>query len=189
MIIGGDGYCGWATALHLSNKGYEVAIVDSLVRRHMDAQCGTQTLTPIASIHDRVAKWKENTGKEIALYIGDICDYEFFSEAVKGFAPDAMVHDSELRAFRRALEVAVAGEASDRLRSGAPVRKTQRRHVLLEQTTAMVLLEEFKRVDVTHRANTPPGCFQLPTTQPPAAARCFQFGSIIPQQGLATLVV
>mmetsp|Transcript_30666 Transcript_30666/g.66950 ORF Transcript_30666/g.66950 Transcript_30666/m.66950 type:complete len:483 (-) Transcript_30666:179-1627(-) len=97
MIIGGDGYCGWATALHLSNKGYEVAIVDSLIRRHMDAQCGTQTLTPIASIHDRVAKWKEITGKEIALHIGDICDYEFFSEAVKGFMPDAMVHFGEQR--------------------------------------------------------------------------------------------
>jgi len=97
MIIGGDGYCGWATALHLSKKGYEVSIVDSLIRRHMDQQCGTQSLTPIASIHDRVAKWEELTGKKIDLYIGDITDYGFFSEAVKSFLPDAMVHFGEQR--------------------------------------------------------------------------------------------
>ena len=58
MIIGGDGYCGWATALHLSARGYEVAILDSLVRRAMDAECGFDTLTPIASIHTRLAAWK-----------------------------------------------------------------------------------------------------------------------------------
>lgn len=58
MIIGGDGYCGWATALHLSARGYEVAILDSLVRRSMDAECGFDTLTPIASIHTRLAAWK-----------------------------------------------------------------------------------------------------------------------------------
>lgn len=58
LIIGGDGYCGWATALHLSARGYEVAILDSLVRRTMDAQLGFDTLTPIASIHTRLAAWK-----------------------------------------------------------------------------------------------------------------------------------
>jgi threonine dehydrogenase-like Zn-dependent dehydrogenase len=58
LVIGGDGYCGWATALHLSARGYEVAILDSLVRRAMDAQCGFDTLTPIASIHTRLAAWK-----------------------------------------------------------------------------------------------------------------------------------
>jgi nucleoside-diphosphate-sugar epimerase len=89
--------CRWATALHLSKKGYEVSIVDSLIRRHMDQQCGTQSLTPIASIHDRVAKWEELTGKKIDLYIGDITDYGFFSEAVKSFLPDAMVHFGEQR--------------------------------------------------------------------------------------------
>ena len=63
MVIGGDGYCGWATALHLSNRGYEVAIVDNLIRRTFDQQLGAESLTPIASIHARVAKWKELTGK------------------------------------------------------------------------------------------------------------------------------
>jgi len=58
---------------------------------------GTASLTPIASIYQRVDKWEELTGKKIGLYIGDVCDYEFFSEAVKGFAPDAMIHFGEQR--------------------------------------------------------------------------------------------
>lgn len=53
---GGDGYCGWATALHLSARGYQVCIVDNLARRTYDLQLGLDTLTPIVSIHDRVKK-------------------------------------------------------------------------------------------------------------------------------------
>ncbi|XP_030530734.1 UDP-sulfoquinovose synthase, chloroplastic [Rhodamnia argentea] len=97
MIIGGDGYCGWATALHLSNKGYQVAIVDSLVRRLFDHQLGLDSLTPIASIHNRLRRWKSITGKTIDLYIGDICDFEFLSESFKSFEPDAVVHFGEQR--------------------------------------------------------------------------------------------
>ncbi|KAL0407696.1 UNVERIFIED_CONTAM: UDP-sulfoquinovose synthase, chloroplastic [Sesamum radiatum] len=70
MVIGGDGYCGWATSLHLSNKNYEVAIVDSLVRRLFDHQLGLDSLTPISSIHNRIRRWKSLTGKDIQLYVG-----------------------------------------------------------------------------------------------------------------------
>ncbi|KAF5467983.1 hypothetical protein F2P56_012181 [Juglans regia] len=97
MVIGGDGYCGWATALHLSNKGYEVAIVDSLVRRLFDHQLGIDSLTPIHSIHNRLRCWKSLTGKTIELFIGDICDFEFLSETFKLFEPDAVVHFGEQR--------------------------------------------------------------------------------------------
>lgn len=97
MIIGGDGYCGWATALHLSNKNYEVAIVDSLVRRLFDHQLGLDSLTPISSIHDRLRCWKSLTGKAMQLYIGDVCDFEFLSETFKSFEPDAVVHFGEQR--------------------------------------------------------------------------------------------
>ncbi|KAF8765774.1 hypothetical protein HU200_008283 [Digitaria exilis] len=97
MVIGGDGYCGWATALHLSNKGYEVAIVDNLVRRLFDHQLGLDSLTPITSIQDRIRRWKSLTGKTIQLFIGDICDFEFLSEAFKSFEPDAAVHFGEQR--------------------------------------------------------------------------------------------
>ncbi|KAJ0977549.1 hypothetical protein J5N97_013023 [Dioscorea zingiberensis] len=97
MVIGGDGYCGWATALHLSNKNYEVAIVDNLVRRLFDHQLGLDSLTPICSIHNRLRRWKSLTGKTIQLQIGDICDFEFLSEAFKSFEPDAVVHFGEQR--------------------------------------------------------------------------------------------
>jgi len=65
LVIGGDGYCGWATALHLVNQGYEVGILDSLVRRHWDAQICVNTLTPIAPIQTRLQRWKDLTGKNI----------------------------------------------------------------------------------------------------------------------------
>lgn len=97
MVIGGDGYCGWATALHLSNKNYEVAIVDNLVRRHFDHQLGLDSLTPISSIHNRIRRWRSLTGKTIQLHIGDVCDFEFLSEAFNSFKPDAVVHFGEQR--------------------------------------------------------------------------------------------
>jgi UDP-sulfoquinovose synthase len=97
LIIGGDGYCGWATALFLSNHGYEVGIIDSLVRRHWDMQLGIETLTPIASIQQRLATWQTLTGKTIALFIGDITDYHFLTQALTQFKPEAIVHFGEQR--------------------------------------------------------------------------------------------
>ncbi|KAL8208311.1 hypothetical protein R6Q57_007723 [Mikania cordata] len=97
MVIGGDGYCGWATSLHLSNKNYEVAIVDNLVRRHFDHQLGLDSLTPISSIHYRIRRWRSLTQKDINLYIGDVCDFEFLAEAFTSFKPDAVVHFGEQR--------------------------------------------------------------------------------------------
>jgi UDP-sulfoquinovose synthase len=97
LVIGGDGYCGWATALHLSVRGYDVGIVDSLVRRHWDQTLGVETLTPIAPIRQRVARWKELTGREIELVIGDITDYEFTRNVLSRFEPEAVVHFGEQR--------------------------------------------------------------------------------------------
>ena len=97
LVIGGDGYCGWATALYLSERGYEVGIVDSLVRRHWDLTLGVDTLTPIAPIGRRIARWKELTGREIALSIGDVCDYSFLRGVVERFGPEAIVHFGEQR--------------------------------------------------------------------------------------------
>lgn len=97
LVIGGDGYCGWATALHLSNKGYEVGIVDSMVRRHWDTQLGVDTLTPIAPIQKRLERWRDLTGKSIDLFVGDITDYGFLSKALHEFEPEAIVHFGEQR--------------------------------------------------------------------------------------------
>lgn len=97
LVIGGDGYCGWATALHLSNRGHDVAILDSLVRRHWDAELCVETLTPIAPIQYRLQRWRDLTGKTIDLFIGDICNYEFLKDSMLKFQPDAVVHFGEQR--------------------------------------------------------------------------------------------
>lgn len=96
-VLGGDGYCGWATALHLSKRGYEVAVVDNLMRRLMDEQLGTQTLTPIASLQQRVRKWHELSGQQLGVFVGDICDFEFLEDVFTSFQPDAVVHFAEQR--------------------------------------------------------------------------------------------
>ncbi|MEH2135285.1 NAD-dependent dehydratase [Nostoc sp. 'Peltigera membranacea cyanobiont' 213] len=97
LVIGGDGYCGWATALYLSNRGYEVGILDSLVRRHWDNELGVETLTPIALIQQRLQRWQDLTGKSIDLFIGDITNYEFLSKTLHQFQPNALVHFGEQR--------------------------------------------------------------------------------------------
>lgn len=97
LVIGGDGYCGWATALYLSNHGHDVGILDSLVRRHWDNELCINTLTPIAPIQQRLQRWKDLTGKSIDLFIGDLCNYEFLQKAMLQFQPDAVVHFGEQR--------------------------------------------------------------------------------------------
>ncbi len=97
LVIGGDGYCGWATALHLAKKGYEVGVLDNLIRRHWDNELGVATLTPIASIQERIHKWQAVSGQKIDLFIGDITNYEFLQSAFRRFEPDALVHFGEQR--------------------------------------------------------------------------------------------
>jgi UDP-sulfoquinovose synthase len=97
LVIGGDGYCGWATALHLSKLGYEVGIVDNLIRRHWDQELGVDTLTPIASIQKRISHWQALSGKNIGLFIGDITNYDFLSKIFRKFEPEAVVHFGEQR--------------------------------------------------------------------------------------------
>ncbi len=98
LVIGGDGYCGWATALYLSSQGYEVGILDSMVRRHWDMEIQVETLTPIAPIQKRIQRWKDLTGKKIDLYIGDITNYDFLSKTLRQFEPESIVHFGEQRA-------------------------------------------------------------------------------------------
>ncbi|MEO1210616.1 MAG: NAD-dependent epimerase/dehydratase family protein [Cyanobacteria bacterium J06638_20] len=97
LVIGGDGYCGWATALYLSNHGHDVGILDSLVRRHWDNELCIDTLTPIAPIQQRLQRWKDLTGKSIDLFIGDLCNYEFLQKAMLQFQPEAVIHFGEQR--------------------------------------------------------------------------------------------
>ncbi|MEM6432842.1 MAG: NAD-dependent epimerase/dehydratase family protein [Cyanobacteria bacterium P01_D01_bin.115] len=118
LVIGGDGYCGWATALHLSNQGYEVGIFDSLVRRHWDGQLCVDTLTPIAPIQSRLQRWKDLTGKDIELFVGDLNDYPYLEKAMLQFQPEAVVHFGEQRS--------------------APFSMIDREHAVLTQTNNVV---------------------------------------------------
>src|SRR3954463_8084595 len=98
LILGGDGYCGWPTALHMSDADHDVAIVDNLCRRRFDEEeLGATSLTPISSIEERIVAWQEVSGKSIRLELGDLLDWEFLSRVVEDFAPDAIVHYAEQR--------------------------------------------------------------------------------------------
>jgi UDP-sulfoquinovose synthase len=96
-VLGGDGYCGWATALYLSNKGHKVCIVDNFARRQWDHELGVQTLTPIRPLAERLKTWYQLTGQEIDLFVGDITEYDFISSAIRNFEPEAVVHFAEQR--------------------------------------------------------------------------------------------
>jgi UDP-sulfoquinovose synthase len=98
LVLGGDGYCGWPTSLHLSDAGHEVVIVDNFVRRTIDHELGAESLTPIADPKERVKAWWEVSGQTIALEYGDLLDWEFVSEVVQRHQPDAIVHYAEQRA-------------------------------------------------------------------------------------------
>jgi UDP-sulfoquinovose synthase len=118
LVVGGDGYCGWATALYLSERGYEVGIVDSLIRRHWDLQLGVDTLTPIAPLRQRVDRWRQLTGKTIDVFVGDICDYPFVQNFMRQFEPEAILHFGEQRS--------------------APFSMIDREHAVMTQTNNVV---------------------------------------------------
>ena len=97
-VLGGDGYCGWATALYLSRKGHAVSILDNFSRRQWDHELGVQTLTPIRPLSDRLRVWQELTGNVIEAFTGDVTDYDFLSSTIKALEPDAVIHFAEQRA-------------------------------------------------------------------------------------------
>ncbi len=96
-VLGGDGYCGWATALYLSQRGHSVAIVDNFLRRLWDHELGAQTLTPIRPLTERVRVWQNLTGKTIELFVGNVSDYDFLASTFKSIEPEAVVHFAEQR--------------------------------------------------------------------------------------------
>src|SRR5579875_57612 len=97
LVLGGDGYLGWPTALHLSARGYEVGIVDNFARRGYDHELGASSLQPIASMKKRLATWQEISGRHIDLYVGDLTDAPFVDRFVSEYQPDALVHFAEQR--------------------------------------------------------------------------------------------
>ncbi len=99
LILGGDGFCGWPTSLHLSACGHEVAIVDNLARRNADVELEADSLTPIAPIGTRLAVWQELTGREIPFHRLNVADdYRELLDLLIEMRPDAVVHFAEQRA-------------------------------------------------------------------------------------------
>jgi UDP-sulfoquinovose synthase len=97
VVAGGDGFCGWPTALHLSQAGHEVTIVDNLSRRAIDRELHTDSVVPIATLDERVAAWHELTGRTIATMVGDLTDYDFLASVFQAARPEAFVHFAEQR--------------------------------------------------------------------------------------------
>jgi len=118
LILGGDGYLGWPQSLYLSSKGHDVTIFDNLMRRHFDLERGFDSLIPIYTLHERVAAWKEVSGRQMQLCIGDTMDYEALVAVFRDFQPEAVVHFAEQRS--------------------APYSMIDRRHAVFTQTNNVV---------------------------------------------------
>ncbi len=98
MVLGGDGFCGWPTSLHLSGKGHDVFIVDNLSRRNIENELECGSLTPVAPVMARLSAWKECTGRTIQFANLDVAlEYERLLDLIRGYAPEAVVHFAEQR--------------------------------------------------------------------------------------------
>lgn len=99
LVLGGDGFCGWPTSLHLSDVGHDVTIVDNLSRREIDLELEVDSLTPIRPMGERIRVWKELTGKEIGFVHLDLAEeFDRFEALLRDLRPDAIVHFGEQRA-------------------------------------------------------------------------------------------
>ena len=99
LILGGDGFCGWPSALYLSRQGHEIAIADNLSRRRIDLELETSSLTPIVSLPERLKVWREISGRAIPFFEIDIArEYDRIAELLADFRPDTVIHFAEQRA-------------------------------------------------------------------------------------------
>jgi UDP-sulfoquinovose synthase len=118
LVLGGDGYLGWPAALHLSAAGHDVAVADNFARRGYDFEMGVDSLVPIETLQTRVSVWRALTGRQLGVYIGDLCEADFTTSMVADCAPDAIVHFAEQRA--------------------APYSMVDRKHAVYTQTNNVV---------------------------------------------------
>ena len=95
LILGGDGYLGWPTAMYFSARGHEVWVVDNYLRRNIAMETSSEALTPNPNLNDRAAIWKSISGESVRVIIGDCNDYRLLSEVFRDFEPEAVVHYAE----------------------------------------------------------------------------------------------
>jgi UDP-sulfoquinovose synthase len=101
LVLGGDGYLGWPTALHLSRAGHEVGVADNFARRGYELEMGVDSLVPIASLHERVERWEEVSGNTLDVFVGDLTEHEFVHDMLGRFRPHAIVHFADLLSIAR----------------------------------------------------------------------------------------
>jgi len=95
LILGGDGYLGWPTAMDLSAQGHEVAVADNYLRRRLCLEENIDLLFEVPDLDERTALWQLVSGHKIAVYIGNLCEWDFVAEVFKAFNPQAVVHYAE----------------------------------------------------------------------------------------------
>jgi UDP-sulfoquinovose synthase len=99
LVLGGDGFCGWPTSLYLSDRGHDITILDNLSRRKIDVDLEVDSLTPIVPVGDRIAAWREVSGREIGFVNVDLAtEYDRLAGVLAELRPDAVVHFAEQRA-------------------------------------------------------------------------------------------
>lgn len=99
LVLGGDGFCGWPTALHLSAQNHDIAIVDNFARRSIDIELETSSLTPIRTLGERIRSWQQLTGKKIICHRFDVArDYDQLLKLISEWQPSSIVHFAEQRA-------------------------------------------------------------------------------------------
>ena len=109
LVLGGDGFCGWPTSLHLSDAGHDVIVVDNLSRREIDLELEVDSLTPIRPMGERIRVWKALTGKEIGFVHLDLAEeYDRFEALLRDLRPDAIVHFGEQRAAPYSMRSSIA---------------------------------------------------------------------------------
>jgi UDP-sulfoquinovose synthase len=118
LVLGGDGYLGFPTALRFSARGHEVAVVDNFSRRRWHLERSTDSLTPIRLLDERLRAWREVSGNVITSYVGDLRDGEFIDRIVMEFRPDAVIHYAE--------------------QASAPYSMISRRHAVETQTNNVI---------------------------------------------------
>jgi UDP-sulfoquinovose synthase len=139
LILGGDGFCGWPTALHMSRRGHEVMIVDNFVRRRTDDELGITSLTPIETMDTRLRAWVEVSGEHIRFQHIDVADeYDQLKELLRSYAPDAVVHFAEQRS------------APYSMRSSRSKRYTVRNNVTGTNNLLAAIVETGRDIHVVH---------------------------------------
>ncbi|HEY7947646.1 MAG TPA: NAD-dependent epimerase/dehydratase family protein, partial [Acidimicrobiales bacterium] len=118
LVLGGDGYLGWPTALYLSRRGHHVGVVDNFARRGYDLEMGVNSLVPIVSLQRRVRRWHDISDLTIDVFVGDLTDPVFVGDTLASFRPDAVVHFAEQRS--------------------APYSMIDRKHAVYTQTNNVV---------------------------------------------------